>query len=101
MPHAVRNTDTVDARPIEARPMRVGPADHEVEVDHEVEEWNHKLKGKKLGETTDETVRLAPSRCHGAANRLQTFAMSDLPPVRRIIKHGYAITLELIGNRSV
>ena len=27
--------------------------------------------------------------------------MADLPPVRRIIKHGYAITLELIGNRSV
>ncbi|KFY31919.1 hypothetical protein V493_00677 [Pseudogymnoascus sp. VKM F-4281 (FW-2241)] len=66
MPHAVDDTDPVDEPP---RPRR---------VDHEVEEWSNKLIGRKLGETTDET----------------TVAMSDLPAVRRVIKPGYAYTLE-------
>lgn len=49
MPHAVYDTDPEDARHVNVPP-----------VDHEVEEWNIKLKGKKLGEKTDDTVRLAP-----------------------------------------
>ncbi|KFY98891.1 hypothetical protein V500_01525 [Pseudogymnoascus sp. VKM F-4518 (FW-2643)] len=71
MPHAVYDTDPY------VRPSRVHP------VDHEVEEWLGKLKGKKLGETSDET----------------TFAMSDLPPVRRIIKFNHAYTLEFLATR--
>lgn len=59
MPSAVRNTDPVNARPlVNPRPMNARPVD-EHSVDHEVEEWSQKLKGKKLGEMTDETVRLA------------------------------------------
>ncbi|OBT42244.1 hypothetical protein VE00_07762 [Pseudogymnoascus sp. WSF 3629] len=64
MPHAVYDTDPEDARHVNVPP-----------VDHEVEEWNIKLKGKKLGEKTDDT----------------TFAKSDLPPITRIIGHRQAI----------
>ncbi|OBT52088.1 hypothetical protein VE04_06740 [Pseudogymnoascus sp. 24MN13] len=67
MPHAVYDADTEDARPVNVPP-----------VDHEVEEWNDKLKGKKLGEKTDAT----------------TFAKFDLPSVQRIISYNYAYTLE-------
>ncbi|OBT90317.1 hypothetical protein VE02_03368 [Pseudogymnoascus sp. 03VT05] len=72
MPHAVHDTDLEDARPVNVPP-----------VDHEVEEWNNKLKRKKLGEKTDET----------------TFAMSDLPPVNRIITSRTAYTLEDRSDR--
>ncbi|KFY12168.1 hypothetical protein V492_04051 [Pseudogymnoascus sp. VKM F-4246] len=51
--------------------------------DHEVEEWSRKLIGKKLGDKTDET----------------TFAMSDLPPERRIVKYGHSITMEDFPDR--
>lgn len=47
MPHAVYDTDLEDVRPAREPP-----------VDHEVEEWSNKLKGKKLGETSDAKVRL-------------------------------------------
>lgn len=42
MPHAVYDTDPEDARHVNVRP-----------VDHEVEDWNIKLKGKKIGEKED------------------------------------------------
>ncbi|KFZ18557.1 hypothetical protein V501_01154 [Pseudogymnoascus sp. VKM F-4519 (FW-2642)] len=72
MPHAVYDTDPEDARHVNVPP-----------VDHEVEEWNNKLKGKKLGETTDAT----------------TFAKSDLPSVQRIISYNCAYTLEYCRDR--
>ncbi|OBT67023.1 hypothetical protein VE03_04529 [Pseudogymnoascus sp. 23342-1-I1] len=52
-------------------------------VDHEVKEWSNKLKGKKLGETTDD----------------KTFAKCDLPPGTRIIEHCQAYTLEYCWTR--
>ncbi|KFY05941.1 hypothetical protein V491_08940 [Pseudogymnoascus sp. VKM F-3775] len=83
MPSAVHNTDPVNARPVvNARPTNARPVDED-SVDHEAEEWSQKLKGKKLGEMTDET----------------TFATADLPQDNRIIKHGYGILLDYISTR--
>ncbi|KAL5344235.1 hypothetical protein ACLOAV_010805 [Pseudogymnoascus australis] len=72
MPHAVYDTDLEDVRPARESP-----------VDHEVEEWSNKLKGKKLGETSDS----------------KTFAVCDLPPDRRIIGFRQAFTLEYCWSR--
>ncbi|OBU01362.2 hypothetical protein VE01_00019 [Pseudogymnoascus verrucosus] len=92
MPHAVYDADPEDARPVNVPP-----------VDHEVEEWNDKLKGKKLGEKTDancQTCALAfavlPTN-----HLLQTFAKFDLPSVQRIISYNCAYTLEYCRDRSI
>ncbi|KFX92073.1 hypothetical protein O988_07440 [Pseudogymnoascus sp. VKM F-3808] len=70
MPHAV---DDASSRYVPPVPL----------TDQEVKEWSNKLIGKKLGETAD-------------AN---TFAMSDLPPNRRIIRYRSGITSELVFSR--
>lgn len=93
MPHAVYDADPEDARPVNVPP-----------VDHEVEEWNDKLKGKKFGEKTDATVRLAPWPAFAVLptnNLLQTFAKFDLPSVQRIISYNCAYTLEYCRDRSI
>lgn len=57
MPHAVYDTDLEVVRPAREPP-----------VDHEVEEWSNKLKGKKLGETSDSKVRTCPGHFGAVTN---------------------------------
>jgi hypothetical protein len=67
---------------------------------NKTDDWQNKLMGKKIGDSSDTIVSLH-WRQKPSAKQLQTFAKKDLPSEHRVVKEGDMMTMDHKPDRFV
>ena len=62
-------------------------------------QWQNKLVGKKIGETSDAVVRSMKRCILYNTNKSQTFAKGELPKESRVIQPGQMVTKDFKPDR--